>query len=376
VSVVDLHPEDLIDKDGRGGLTEAESIRLHVHLARCATCRFERQLRADFADELSGEPRVVNVAALLESRAVAAPPVVAAAAASASAAPGAAGAMTGNEAPEPITAPQAVDDAHADREIALRAASSYRALPRRRRMQATWLVAAATLLGVSVAGASGVGSRAWSWLAERADTSSLSVKVASLPSSPAAAPTVHSSARVRATEARGAQSRVDVTDVDVRAPEAAAPPRRRDDPARHAASSPVASVAPAPMPPMPEDASTLFEAANDARRHGDYGRALAIHRDLQARFGRSQEARVARATVGRLLLDRGDPAGALESFDAYLGDGAGALGEEAMAGRATALDRLGRTEDARRAWSALLAAYPDSAYGAHARARIAGAPSR
>jgi TolA-binding protein len=354
VSVVDLHPEELIDKDGRGELTEAESVRLDAHLARCATCRFERQLRADFADELSGEPLVVNVAALLESRAAVAIPVADAGAA-----------VTGNGAPTPLTAPPSVGDAEANREIALQAAPSYRAPPRRRRMQATWLAAAATLLGVSVAGASGVGSRAWSWLAERADTSTLSVKAASLPSSPAAAPTVRAGARVRATEPRGAQALADVADVDVRAPEAPAPP-----------VAPVAVGASAQVAPVAEDASALFEAANDARRHGDYGRALAIHRDLQARFGRSQEARVARATVGRLLLDRGDPAGALESFDAYLGDGAGALGEEAMAGRATALDRLGRTDDARRAWSALLAAYPDSAYGAHARARVAGAPSR
>ena len=365
MSVVDLHPEDLIDKDGRGDLTEAEAARLHAHLARCATCRFERQLRADFADELSGEPLVVNVAALLESRAAVAPV--------AAAGPDAAGAMAGDGAPKPFTAPPAVGDAQAEREIPLQAAPSYRALPRRRRMQATWLVAAATLLGVSVAGASGVGSRAWSWLSERADTSTLSVKAASLPSSPAASPTVRAGARVRATEPSGGQSMVDVAEVDVQVqapPEVVAAPPRRHDPARRA------PVAAAPVAPAAEDAATLFEAANDARRHGDYGRALAIHRDLQARFGRSQEARVARATVGRLLLDRGDPAGALESFDAYLGDGAGALGEEAMAGRATALDRLGRTDDARRAWSALLAAYPDSAYGAHARARIAGAPSR
>jgi TolA-binding protein len=368
VSVVDLHPEELIDKDGRGELTEAESVRLDAHLARCATCRFERQLRADFADELSGEPLVVNVAALLESRAAVAIPVADAGAA-----------VTGNGAPTPLTAPPSVGDAEANREIALQAAPSYRAPPRRRRMQATWLAAAATLLGVSVAGASGVGSRAWSWLAERADTSTLSVKAASLPSSPAAAPTVRAGARVRATEPRGAQALADVADVDVRAPEAPAPPSRRHDPVTRASVAPVAPVAvgaSAQVAPVAEDASALFEAANDARRHGDYGRALAIHRDLQARFGRSQEARVARATVGRLLLDRGDPAGALESFDAYLGDGAGALGEEAMAGRATALDRLGRTDDARRAWSALLAAYPDSAYGAHARARVAGAPSR
>jgi outer membrane protein assembly factor BamD (BamD/ComL family) len=43
-----------------------------------------------------------------------------------------------------------------------------------------------------------------------------------------------------------------------------------------------------------------------------------------------------------------------------------------MVGRATALERLGRADEASRAWGALLAAFPETPYAAHARARLGG----
>ena len=52
MKVVDLHPDDLLDKEARFELTEVERTRLEAHLARCETCRFERVLREDFAEEL------------------------------------------------------------------------------------------------------------------------------------------------------------------------------------------------------------------------------------------------------------------------------------------------------------------------------------
>jgi TolA-binding protein len=147
----------------------------------------------------------------------------------------------------------------------------------------------------------------------------------------------------------------------------AAPPA----PAAPAApAAPIATLTPA------EEAAQLFDTANEARRKGEYARTLALHRELQARFGQSREAHLSRATVGRLLLDSGDPADALTSFDAYLNNGGGELGAEVMAGRATALERLGRADDARRAWDALLSTFPSTPYAAHAaheRARL-GAP--
>lgn len=55
MTAVDLHPEDLVDKELLGELTDSERARLDAHLERCATCRFERAVRADFADELARE---------------------------------------------------------------------------------------------------------------------------------------------------------------------------------------------------------------------------------------------------------------------------------------------------------------------------------
>jgi len=55
MTAVDLHPEDLVDKELLGELTDSERARLDAHLERCSTCRFERAVRADFADELARE---------------------------------------------------------------------------------------------------------------------------------------------------------------------------------------------------------------------------------------------------------------------------------------------------------------------------------
>ncbi|HVW24054.1 MAG TPA: tetratricopeptide repeat protein [Polyangiaceae bacterium] len=55
MSVVDLHPEDLLDKAVHGALTDAERARLDAHVATCAVCRFELMARDDFA--ALAEPR-------------------------------------------------------------------------------------------------------------------------------------------------------------------------------------------------------------------------------------------------------------------------------------------------------------------------------
>jgi len=41
MKVVDLHPEDLIDKLAAGELTPAERERLNAHISQCRVCRFE-----------------------------------------------------------------------------------------------------------------------------------------------------------------------------------------------------------------------------------------------------------------------------------------------------------------------------------------------
>ena len=158
----------------------------------------------------------------------------------------------------------------------------------------------------------------------------------------------------------------------------ARPPRRS---LPHLRSRPVGSNtrAAAPRCACPRAAGAprlvaLFESANTARRSGDTATALARYDALEKQFPGTREARVAKATTGKLLLDRGDASGALVRFDAYLASGSSELREEAMAGRATALERLGREEEESRAWAALLATYPGTPYAAHARARV-GRPS-
>src|SRR5262249_22054198 len=67
--------------------------------------------------------------------------------------------------------------------------------------------------------------------------------------------------------------------------------------------------------------SALFHAANEARRTGDDERAVALYRSLEAQYPKSEEARLSHATLGRLMLDRGDPKRALADFDEYLSHG-------------------------------------------------------
>jgi TolA-binding protein len=150
-------------------------------------------------------------------------------------------------------------------------------------------------------------------------------------------------------------------------PGVVAPPASPDLP------TPTVPVTPLPAPPAavaPEGPAPLFGAEADARRRGDTARMLELHAELVARYPQSHEAQVSRMMVARLLLDRGDASGALSGFDAYLRAGSGELREDALAGRATALERLGRTGEARRAWMALLDQYPNTAYGGHARSRV------
>jgi tetratricopeptide (TPR) repeat protein len=122
--------------------------------------------------------------------------------------------------------------------------------------------------------------------------------------------------------------------------------------------------------PATESASSLFASANAARRAGDRARALALYRQLQTQHPTSPEAKTSQATVGRMLLD-GDADAALDHFDKYLDDDGGQLDEEAMLGRAVALQKLGKTAEERAAWQALVARYPASIHAARAKARLA-----
>ena len=116
-------------------------------------------------------------------------------------------------------------------------------------------------------------------------------------------------------------------------------------------------------------AETLFERGEQLRRTGHADAALAIYRRLQATFPGTGEARLSFALAGQLLLQRERPGDALAQFDRHLSlDGEAA--EEALAGRATALEQLDRTSEAAAAWRSLLARFPGSVYAGRARGRL------
>ncbi len=154
-------------------------------------------------------------------------------------------------------------------------------------------------------------------------------------------------------------------------------------PQRSAAPGPVAteaepglagSEAPATPPqstnePAIQSAAALFASANELRRAGRDEQAIQSYRQLQRNFAASHETALSHATLGALLLQREDARGALAQFDRYIAHGGPVL-EEALAGRARALGRLGDKAAELRAWQTLLKRFPSSVHAARARARL------
>jgi len=155
----------------------------------------------------------------------------------------------------------------------------------------------------------------------------------------------------------------------VESPPAEAPVPPESLPAR------AAPAAPGSARPAAVTAEALFEQGEKLRREGHLQAAIATYRRLQTRFPATAEARLSFALSGQLLLEQGRPTEALAQFDRHLSlDGqreeVGEVGEEALAGRATALEQLHRTLEAIGAWKSLLARYPRSVYAERARARV------
>jgi len=116
-------------------------------------------------------------------------------------------------------------------------------------------------------------------------------------------------------------------------------------------------------------ASSLFEEASALRDQNRPDQAVAVFRRLQQLYPRARETRISFALAGRLLLDRGRPAQALAQFDQHLAQG-GEASEEALAGRATALGRMGRYSAESESWRRLLDAYPKTIYAIRAKDRL------
>jgi TolA-binding protein len=124
--------------------------------------------------------------------------------------------------------------------------------------------------------------------------------------------------------------------------------------------------------PRVPTAAELFASATRARHDKKDDEAIRLYRDLQRRYPDSREAKASRVVLGQLLLDRTDPNQALGEFDRYLDGGAkGTVTEEALVGRATALQKLGKKSEERAAWQELLVKFPNSVHAARAKQRIA-----
>jgi hypothetical protein len=65
MSVADVHLEGLLDREP-SSISEAERSQLAEHLASCVECRFERQVRRDFALALRGPTGVDDVSEMID----------------------------------------------------------------------------------------------------------------------------------------------------------------------------------------------------------------------------------------------------------------------------------------------------------------------
>jgi TolA-binding protein len=322
MNIVDLHPEDLIDKLESGSLSSEEKRRLEAHLHGCVECRFEISVRSDLADE----------------------------------------ALAPRERPAGPLAPR----------TAPRPSTTRRTLPPRRALFIP-AVAAALIAGGALAAVVSEVVRA------RTDE-----------------PTLH-----RLEAPRRAVVEATATGVAVRAEspaaslEPVAEPPPTSDAVRAVEERHVAAAAPAaapaargatafastrrtnkiPEPPIaeaePRTAASLFGAANRARRYGDTAQAMALYHALQASFPASEEARLSRATLATLELDRGDPGAALDGFDRYIEQGGSALSVEALVGRAAALSKLGKASEELASWKEIARRFPGTVHAKRAAARIA-----
>jgi len=350
MKVVDLHPEDLIDRLAAGELTPAERDRLDAHLVQCSVCRFEIDVRGEIEQEV---------------------PVFA---------------------QRPQLAPPAASERTRPSGPAPRVSASSRPRPRRR-----WplsILAAALLLlcagGAAAAVLSGAVQPHWlPWVAE-AKVGTLapatSVKAASKAKRSALKPAVvrepESVARAeeRAPSLPPLSVEQRVAPALVSAPEAPAAYRTmKGAPVAAGKTHVAASVAQASAqlsaiaeaPSRLDPAAALFADANRARRDGNADRAITQYRALQSRYPNSPESALSRALLAQLLLDRGSPEAALSGFDRYLAADAPVLSAEALVGRARALEQLGKSAQAAAAWRDVQGRFPGSVHARLAATRLA-----
>jgi len=306
---VDVHPEELLDREQLGLLSADEQRRLDAHATQCAACALVRSASVDFASE---------------------------------------------------RAPAKGDDAMAERLIAAAMGRPLASTPppsgysSQRRKRSAWAVAAVVMFAAT-------GATASFWSVRHVFIQRLLVNPAPVAQ---AAPTIASETVGRAAAPKPANP-IPVEDpVPAVVDEAPALPAVHEAPT--AARPKVEAEAPLPS------ADDVLTAANEARRRGDSALAMKLYRQLQQQFPGSRQETTSRMLLGRLLLDRGeDPSQALALFTRYLDASPnGTLAEEARLGRALSLQRLGRPAEERQAWQQLLTAHPNSIHAERAKKRL------
>jgi TolA-binding protein len=394
----DLHPEELFDKAARGELTPGEQTLLSAHLAQCVACRFEHAVAKDFAampmpnldiDRLVSNALLARTSENLRRR----PsrrygPLLAAAVALVAVGSFAAvgqltgvlprliSAMTAPATPkvEPVKAgrksaaltpgaPQRTQDAVDEDEVT--APPVVEAPPPPPPQPSPEAVVTDELFARAARAEEGTRST-------RAEARAASRSLAESDRSPRAqsrglagadhSPRGESRSLAEADRSPRAESR-GLAESGARLPSAAA---AGEAPSPKAVE--LADLAPAPV--VTDSAAELFAAANRARLTGDRPFAMAKYQQLLSNWPGSAEAALTQATLGRLLLDSGNPVGALEHLDAYLGARDQTLKEDVLSARAQALNRLGRSIDEGRAWRELLERFPLSVHAGRARERL------
>lgn len=370
MKVVDIHPEELIDKLHEGSLTAAERERLDVHLAQCSACRFEIAVRADLvadAPVLGERPQLTFAGSAPREQAL----------------------------PQGAPAPRVTPS--------LRARS-------RRRWPLAMLAAALVLSAGGAMAAVFTGAVAAPWLG----WSTAPKAAESGPPVTDAKPAIKSKRAAVASNSAVAQESSAQVEA-VAAPIASAPSEAIETPApvaaRRAAVSTVASAHRSEVaqgepsskraasvnafPALPTsvansadtsapqldaalrvDAASLFADANRARRDGNVERAVGLYRTLQSRYPSSSESELSRALLAQLLLDRGNPEAALAGFDRYLAADTPVLSAEALVGRARALEQLGKSSQAAAAWRQVQTRFPGSVHARLAATRLAALGTR
>ena len=118
-------------------------------------------------------------------------------------------------------------------------------------------------------------------------------------------------------------------------------------------------------------ALALFAAANRARVSGDLDAAIRLSRQLEDQFPATKEAISTHLSLAMLYLQQKKAEPALDELHRYRAVATAATMPEAIWGESQALHLLGRTADERASLEELLASYPQSAYAAAARKRLA-----